>query len=156
METQLLASLRFLASGCFYQVDADVLVIDQSTVSRAGYSFCQSILSKKDRSVRFPFTVAKKNENKLKFYQMGGFPSCILCIDGFHVSICIPFEDENSFVNRKCFHSINVQAMTDADYKFADIVARWPGSTHDSFIFRTSDVHDYMRDNSRGLSDIDD
>ena len=57
----------------------------------------------------------------------------------------------DSFVHRKGFHSINVQAMTDADYKFADIVARWPGSTHGSFIFRTSDVHDYLRDNHTTL-----
>ena len=63
------------------------------------------------------------------------------------VSMWICEKDENSFVNRKGFHSINVQAMTDVDYKFADIVARWPGSTHDSFIFWTSDVHYYLRVN---------
>lgn len=108
VEIQVLASLRFLASGCFYQVDADVLGIDKSTVSRVVYQFCQSIVAKKDRFVRFPFTDAEKNENKYKFYKMGGFPSCILCIDGFHVRICTPFEDENSYVNRKGFHSINV------------------------------------------------
>ena len=82
---------------------------------------------------------------------MGGFPSCIMCINSFHVNICTPFEDEDSFVNRKGFHSINEQAMTDADYKFADTVARWPGSTHDYFIFRTPDVHDYARDNHTTL-----
>ena len=87
METQVLASLRFVASGCFYQVDADVLGVDQSTVSRAVY-LCQSILPKKDRSVRFPFIVAEKNENKRNFYQMGGFPSCMLW-DGFHLNICV-------------------------------------------------------------------
>ena len=152
MGTQVLASLRFLAGGCSYQVDVDVLDIDQSTVvSRVVYSFCKSILLKKDRFVRFPFTVAEKNENKLKFYQMGSFPACILRIDGFHGNICTPFENENYFFNRKGFHSINVQAMTDANYKFANIVARWHGSTHDSFIFRTSDVHDYLRDNHTTL-----
>ena len=30
VETQVLASLRFLASGCFYQVDADILGIDKN------------------------------------------------------------------------------------------------------------------------------
>ena len=86
---------------------------------------------------------AEKNENKLKFYKMGGFPSCILCVEGFHVMICTPHTDENAFVNRKGYHSINVQAMTDPDYKFADIVARWPGTMHNSFTFWMSEINDY-------------
>ena len=82
---------------------------------------------------------------------MGGFPSCILCIDGFHVKICTPFEDEDAFVNRKGYHSINVQAMSDPDMMFADFLVRWPGSTHDSFIFRSSEVHDYLKNNHTSL-----
>jgi hypothetical protein len=151
VETQVLASLRFLASGCFFQVAADIAGIDKSSVSRVVLDFCKSIVSKSQDFVKFPFSDDKKNENKLKFYKMGGFPSCILCIDGFHVKICTPHQDENSFVNRKGVHSINVQAMTDADMKFADMVVRWPGSTHDSFIFRSSEIHDYLRVNHTTL-----
>lgn len=39
------------------------------------------------------------------------------------------------FRNRKGYVSINVQEVCDADLKFLDIVARWPGSVHDSTIF---------------------
>ena len=139
VEIQVLAALRFLASGCFLQVDADILGIHKSSVSRAVKSFCEALVRKKDLFFEFPFTDQKRNENKLKFFKMGGFPSCILCVDGFHVRICTPHDDENSYVNRKGFHSINVQALTDADYKFdVDVVAQWPGSTHDSFIWRQS------------------
>lgn len=42
--------------------------------------------------------------------------------------------------NRKGFFSINVQTLCDADLKILDIVARWPGSAHDSLIFRNSKV----------------
>ena len=35
--------------------------------------------------------------------------------------------------------------------KFADIVARWPGSTHDSFIFAMSEVNDYLERNQKTL-----
>ena len=78
---------------------------------------------------------------------MGGFPSCILVVDGFHVRVCTPYVDEDDFVNRKNFHSINVQGMTDPDCKFADIVAKWPGGTHDSFIFSVSEVKHYLEQN---------
>ena len=37
--------------------------------------------------------------------------------------------------------------MTDASYKFIDAVVKWPGSTHDSFIFRFSDVKDHLDTN---------
>ena len=78
---------------------------------------------------------------------MGGFPSCIGCIDGFHVRICTPYEDENDYVNRKGWHSINCQAITDADLKFVDAAVRWPGGTHDAFVFQTSNVYDYLEVN---------
>ena len=38
------------------------------------------------------------------------------------------------------FHSLNVQVICDADMLLTNVVARWPGSTHDSFILRHSSV----------------
>ncbi|KOB76768.1 Uncharacterized protein OBRU01_05136, partial [Operophtera brumata] len=42
--------------------------------------------------------------------------------------------------NRKDVFSINTQVVADADLKIRDIVARWPGSVHDSTIFSNSRV----------------
>lgn len=44
------------------------------------------------------------------------------------------------FRNRKSYFSLNVQAICDDDHKFSDIVARWPGSAHDSNIFNNSTI----------------
>ena len=57
---------------------------------------------------------------------------------GTHIAIIAPTIDEYAYVNRKNFHSINVQAVCDADIVYLDVVARWPGSHHDSFIMSTS------------------
>ncbi|KAI4455966.1 hypothetical protein MML48_8g00014968 [Holotrichia oblita] len=46
--------------------------------------------------------------------------------------------DAEVFRNRKQYFSINVQAVTDAKKRFVDIVARWPGSSHDATIFNAS------------------
>ena len=51
-----------------------------------------------------------------------------------------------AFVNRKQFYSINVQAVCDSDAFITNIVARWPGSTHDSRIFENSNIADKLRD----------
>ena len=47
--------------------------------------------------------------NKQKFFAMQRFPNVIGCIDGTHVHIQSPFEEEHEFVIRKSYHSINVQ-----------------------------------------------
>ena len=51
-----------------------------------------------------------------------------------------------AFVNRKQFYSINVPAVCYSDAFTTNIVARWPGSTHDSRIFENSNVADKLRD----------
>lgn len=46
------------------------------------------------------------------------------------------------YVNRKNYHSINVQAVCDSKLRFVNIVAKWPGSTNDSFILENSALKD--------------
>ena len=52
-----------------------------------------------------------------------------------------PSDEEDGFVNRKNFHSINTQVICDATLRVTDLVARWPGSTHDSFILMNSGTY---------------
>ena len=42
--------------------------------------------------------------------------------------------------------AINVQAVCDRDAFITNIVAHWPGSTHDSCIFENSNIADKLRD----------
>ncbi|XP_052226180.1 putative nuclease HARBI1 [Dreissena polymorpha] len=42
------------------------------------------------------------------------------------------------YVNRMGYHSINTQIVFDHNDMIMDVVARWPGSTHDSRILRGS------------------
>jgi hypothetical protein len=50
---------------------------------------------------------------KTEFFKVAGFPGVVGCIDGTHVKIQGPSENEPAFVNRKDYHSINVQAICD-------------------------------------------
>ena len=45
-----------------------------------------------------------------------------------------PLYNETDYVNRHFYHSINVQAICQPDGKFSDVLARYPGSVHDSRI----------------------
>lgn len=74
---------------------------------------------------------------------IAGFPG-VMCIDGTHIRIEKPRsrDDDFQYLNRKIFYSINVQVGCDSHCRFTNIVIRYPGSTHDSFILRSSNLWD--------------
>uniref|UniRef100_A0A3P9BSJ7 Putative nuclease HARBI1 n=1 Tax=Maylandia zebra TaxID=106582 RepID=A0A3P9BSJ7_9CICH len=68
------------------------------------------------------------------------FPGVVGVIDGTHVRIIAPSEDEAVFVNGRNFHSINVQIVVNAACKILDMVAKWPGCTHDARMLSESGI----------------
>jgi len=68
------------------------------------------------------------------------------CVDGTHIWIRRPRDHEADYVNRKNYHSINVQVICDHRGKWLNVVARWPGSTHDSHVLRSSSIWDRMEE----------
>lgn len=49
-------------------------------------------------------------------------------------------EEGEIYRNRKGYFSYNVQTISNYDLKINNIVARWPGSTHDQTIFNNSSI----------------
>ncbi len=58
------------------------------------------------------------------------------------MKIIAPSENPEEYVNRKGYHSINVQLLVDSNY----LIARWPGSVHDSRVLRRSALYELMED----------
>ena len=111
-EMQVLITLRHLASGSFLQVIGDTFLgFNKSTDSRVVRRVTQALSAKVGYFVKFPSMRAERDEIKQGLFHVGGFPCAIGCIDGTHVRITAPHENEPDFVNRKGYHSINVQAI---------------------------------------------
>ncbi|CAG2194011.1 HARBI1 [Mytilus edulis] len=153
VEQQVCIALRFYASGSFLQVIGDTLGYDKGTVSRVVNDVTDALIDIKDDFVSWPTDVDSINRIKCGFYRQSNFPNVLGCIDCTHVRIQAPSDDEPSYVNRKGYHSINVQAVCDFEGRFTNIFANWPGSTHDSHIFNTSTLSNYLQTNHRGLID---
>ncbi|CAC5400558.1 HARBI1 [Mytilus coruscus] len=119
---------------------------DKATVSRVLTKFTDALIAKRDQFIKWPCTPDKLNATKNGFYEKTGFPNVIGCVDGTHVRIQAPEDDEPSFVNRKGFHSVNVQGICDQNCLFTNVSANWPGSCHDAHVFKTSAVGIHLQD----------
>ncbi|XP_054755070.2 putative nuclease HARBI1 [Lytechinus pictus] len=100
------------------------------------------------QSIKFPCTQEEVRDTQRRFFLLASFPNVVGAIDGTHVRINgVPLgAAEHLFVNRKGFYSINVQLTCNARYEITSISARWPGSTHDSRICRTSVIAQAFRE----------
>ncbi|XP_052813301.1 putative nuclease HARBI1 [Mya arenaria] len=130
-----LVTLHFVASSSHYTVIGDVHGLSSSSVCRAVRRVIRIMAKLAKRVVSFRRDVGVC---KAEFYALAGFPNVIGLIDGTQVRVRAPHEFEADYVNRKGYHSINVQMVCDAKLRFMNVVAKWPGSVHDSRIFRES------------------
>nr|XP_027215952.1 uncharacterized protein LOC113808677 [Penaeus vannamei] len=60
-------------------------------------------------------------------FRKTGFPGVVGAIDGTHIQIPGPKENKDSYVNRKMFTSIQLQAVCDCNLRFLDIYSGWAG-----------------------------
>jgi len=79
-----------------------------------------------------------------RFHDIAQFPTVIGLIDCTHVRVTPPKEIEHIYVNRKSVKSYNIQCVCDDQGKFINIVASWPGSTHDSRIYKVNTILNFV------------
>ncbi|KAL1487752.1 hypothetical protein ABEB36_015587 [Hypothenemus hampei] len=71
-------------------------------------------------------------------FRASGFPNVIGAIDGTHIKLDKAENDPDSYLNRKGYYSIQMQAVCDHRRKIIDVFIGYPGSVHDSRIFSNS------------------
>lgn len=136
---QLLVTLRFYATGSFQKVLADHIDISQPTVCRIIPRVTNAIAALRPDYIKMPTTLEERRRTMARFHAIRGFPCVIGAIDCTHIKIQSPGGPfAELYRNRKGWFSYNVQAVCDADLKFTNLIARRPGSVHDSTIFNDS------------------
>ncbi|XP_018307793.1 putative nuclease HARBI1 [Mycetomoellerius zeteki] len=79
-----------------------------------------------------------------KFEEVSGFPNTIDAIDGTHIRIEAPKENAVDYINRKGYHSIQLQAVCDHRALITHCYVGHPGSVHNQRIFRQSEVATFL------------
>lgn len=120
-EIQLAATLRFLAEGSYQRsVGNDSSVsIGRSTVSIV----LTRMLRLLQKHICPQWVQLKMAENEKRtcrnyFYSKHKIPSIIGCIDGTHIKIVKPPDDEHLFYNRKGYFSMNAMIVSIDYYNF--------------------------------------
>ncbi|XP_064463494.1 putative nuclease HARBI1 [Ornithodoros turicata] len=130
---------QYLATGNFLITAGDIVSVHESTACRVLHRVVAALCWRVNSFIRWP-TTEEVRAAQQDFYALAGFPGVVGAVDGTHVRIQAPSEHEGSYVNCKNYHSINVQLIVAADCRILDVVANWPGSTHDSRILRDSTI----------------
>ncbi|XP_066590826.1 putative nuclease HARBI1 [Prorops nasuta] len=80
------------------------------------------------------------------FKRHKGFPNIVGAIDGTHIKIAAPKSDPESYINRKGFHSMQLQVVCDNKMQFLYCYVGNAGSLHDQRVFRLSKLQNICND----------
>lgn len=131
--------LRYMADPGFQSGLGEEMNIHQSTVSKTVKYVSEKIIEKANLWIKFPSSPHQIRNAKQSWQNRFRFPTCIGALDCTHVRIQKPGPPHgDEYVNRKNFASINVQATCNDREIFTSVDASWPGSVHDSRVWKNS------------------
>ncbi|CAI6372036.1 unnamed protein product [Macrosiphum euphorbiae] len=150
IEKQVLIFIWYMANCETYRQIANRFDVADST-SHAIVNNCLIALNSVAAKIIVWPSGQAATDNLNKFNLLRGdnsFPNVFGCIDGCHINTLFPWEkrtkmpklDRNMFCNRKQVPTIVLQGIVDANLKFIDVFAGWPGRTHDARIYRCSSI----------------
>ena len=138
-EKHILVTLWFLSTREKYTSVADRFGICESSV----YVVLMRVLSAfADRANEFIkwSTGPEQAISEACFRQRCKIPGIIAAIDGTHMPIVRPQKYEDEYINRKGFHSVNVQIVAKHDKIITSVFGPFPGGVHDARMLRRSDL----------------
>ena len=147
LEKQILCYLWYMRTLEPYDLVAERFGIAESVafnvVKRVGPAVVNNFTQE---FIKWP-TGAAAAEVMANFKQKKGIPGVIGAIDGSHIPITAPSENQDEYINRKRFHSIVLQVVCDSDLTITDAYCGYPGRTHDARILRNSPLFDEISNN---------
>ncbi|CAH1987571.1 unnamed protein product [Acanthoscelides obtectus] len=136
--------LRYLGDPGYQQGSGQELGVSQATVSRTVDRVANSIVAQSNEWIKFPTTNHELMEAKRIWQSMYKFTTAIGVIDCTHIGILKPTHHGDEYINQKGKPTLNVQATCDAREMFTSVDVSWPGSVHDSRIWRNSQTRSQL------------
>ncbi|KAK3923791.1 Putative nuclease [Frankliniella fusca] len=145
LEKKVLAALSFFATGSYQTPTGKNFEVSvaQPTMSNYIEEVTRALNTPEvvGRFIRFPATAEEVDYCVQRNTMLGGqISNTVAYTDGSLIKIRKPSVANNrlAFMGRKSFASINVQITCDRRMYVNNVLARFPGSTNDSYIFNAS------------------
>ncbi|XDV26141.1 hypothetical protein PO909_029919 [Leuciscus waleckii] len=151
-EVQLLAALRFFATVSFIEVVGEGYGLSKTSVWRCVHTVTNAFLRHAGDYIRLPATRQEVQEVHQGCHAIAGIPRVLGLVDGTLIPIANPSVIDQANISRKGYAAINVQVIVDHRGVISDLVARWPSSTHDSFVWANSAVDEQAEREGFGQS----
>ncbi|CAF4944265.1 unnamed protein product [Pieris macdunnoughi] len=154
---QLLGTIRFYATNSTQMTIGDTCGWSTPTTNKIIHRVSAAIAALHSEYIKFPSTQLEIRTEQDNFYHIARFPRVIGAMKCTHIKLSfVPLrsqvggEQAELYRNRKGYFSINVQTICNSNLEITDIVARWPGSCHDSTIFNNSIIKVKFEDGCYG------
>lgn len=138
-EKAFLLSVWYLANQNSFREVADRFGLSYSATHNCLKRTLEFLISLTPNTIKWPMEEARE-EIKEAFSKNNG-PKAMGAIDGTHFEILKPSENQDSYINRKGYHSILLQGVVDHKKRFIDVFAGEPGSLHDARLLRKSRLY---------------
>ncbi|XP_067206947.1 putative nuclease HARBI1 isoform X1 [Linepithema humile] len=145
---QFLIALWKIATMDSYRSICDRFDVGRATGLRAVRRVTQALFKVAHQFITWPSGEQARTVIN-KFKESSRFPNTIGAIDGTHIKIDAPKENAADYVNRKGYHSIQLQVVCDHRAFITHCYVGHPGSVHDQRIFKQSEVATYLNDDKK-------
>ncbi|XP_054746667.1 putative nuclease HARBI1 [Anastrepha obliqua] len=141
-------TLKFLAQGAYqHLIGQDHRAgLAQQTVSSCLWEVCSAIEKVLcPKHIVFSMSSEEQQDANRRFYETCGIPGVVGAVDGTHIQMIRPSNDEHLFFNRKLKHSINAMVICDHKMQIRAVNGRFGGASHDSHIWNLSGEREYLK-----------
>ncbi|KAJ8966932.1 hypothetical protein NQ314_003208 [Rhamnusium bicolor] len=146
-KAQLLIALWYFETPDCFRSICDRFNVGKATALRTVRRVAEALCKLAPNIITWP-SGAYIETVKNGFSQMG-FPNTNGAIDGSYVRIPKPKEHGLSYICRKNFPSVILQAVCDHTLKFTHCYAGEVGSTHDAMVLKRNEVWSYINDRAQ-------
>ncbi|XP_067215666.1 uncharacterized protein [Linepithema humile] len=136
-EKTLLLAIWMMGTPNSYRCVADRFDVGKGTAWRCVGKVVNALYLHLDKFITWP-NREKAEEIWTCIKNRYKFPKVIGAIDGTHIKIATPKLHPEAYINRKGYHSIQLQVICDHELKFTHVYAGQVGSVHDMRVFRLS------------------
>lgn len=131
---------------------ADRFNCTESSVHRTLLRVVDFFLLQTNKYIKWP-SAEEAKEIGIGFQRIKNIRGVLGAIDGSHIEIPKPKQNQEAYCNRKGYHSLLLQGIVDYKKKFIDVFCGEPGSMNDARLLRKSGIYKKMHEDPGFIRD---